>query len=115
MNVLLYDRIVIKTPDFDKHPEKSKTNNTDWRKCLFIIFKDFDGKEYSFMPKWSDIQQFNAQKDSIEKMNSDIAKYNSIDLARKLESSDIILREYAKHFQDLFEFKKFVLKSKYWY
>jgi len=45
-------RFEIRKPRWDPHPEKSKTNNHEWRQGLFGIF---DEEKYDWMPKDVDI------------------------------------------------------------
>lgn len=77
MKPLKFVRLEIRKPRYDPHPEKSMTNNSKWRQGLFLIFEDYDGQEYDYMPKWDEIRRVNEGKDFIEEKNKELARiYN---------------------------------------
>jgi len=49
--------IEIRAPRWDPHPEKSQTQNWNWRQGLFPIFED---GEYDWMPLFRDINTMKA-------------------------------------------------------
>lgn len=73
---LKFKRVEIRKPRYDPHPEKSLTNNSEWRKGFFIIFEDYKGQEYDYMPKWEEIQTINNKKNEIELINKNLARCN---------------------------------------
>ena len=77
IRVIKLKEIIIKKPDFDPHPEKSKTNNHEWRQGLFMIFTDEYGVEYHYMPKWDDVDKLNEMKDKVEMINKELCKINN--------------------------------------
>lgn len=72
--IIKFERVEFKKPDFDPNPHKSKTNNHAWRIGMFIIFKDREGNEYSYMPKWQDLKTFNDKSFEIEIINKEQCK-----------------------------------------
>lgn len=79
INIIKFERVEFKKPDFDPNPQKSKTNNHAWRMGMFIIFKDNAGVEYSYMPKWQDLKTFNDKSFEIEIINQELCKkYNKV-------------------------------------
>lgn len=74
MKYLKLKKLEIKVPEYDPNPEKSKTNNHNWRVGLFIILTDYDGREYIYMPKWKDISLINQGKDTVEHINKELLK-----------------------------------------
>lgn len=44
---------------------------------LFIIFKDRAGKEFIYMPKWSEIKTILNGKDTVEKVNKQLCFENN--------------------------------------
>ena len=69
-----FKRIEIRTPKWDNNPNKSLTDNQKFRKCLFIIFEDYNGLEYDYMPKWNEIEQINREQGSIELLNKKLCR-----------------------------------------
>lgn len=66
--------IKIQKPLFDPHPEKSLTNNHDWRQGLLVFFKDNQGKEFVWMPRWDEVASINNLKSEVERINSELAR-----------------------------------------
>jgi hypothetical protein len=76
MKPLKFKRIEIRAPKWDPHPEKSTTNNHEWRKGLFIIFEDYSGNVFDYMPKWNELQTILKGKESVEAVNKKLCKEN---------------------------------------
>ena len=77
MKPIKFKRIEIRKPRYDPHPEKSTTNNSDWRMGLFIIFEDYNGIEFDYMPKWNEIEELIQKKGEIELINKQLARDNA--------------------------------------
>lgn len=69
-----FKRIEIRKPRYDPHPEKSLTNNSNWRQGLFIVFEDYNGNEFDYMPKWGEIALINEKKIEVEILNKELCK-----------------------------------------
>ncbi len=69
-----FKRFEIRKPKWDPNPEKSTTNNSEWRKGLFVIFEDYNGNVYDYMPKWIDIEELNRLHLEIENINKSLCK-----------------------------------------
>jgi hypothetical protein len=74
MKGIKFVRVEIRKPRTDPHPEKSTTNNSEWRKGLFIVFQDYNGNEFDWMPKWDDLISIDEAKKNIEELNKKLAK-----------------------------------------
>ena len=72
MQPLIFDRIEMRKPRYDPHPEKSTTQNSEWRKGLFIVFKDYRGRQFDWMPKWEELEKLIKGRADIEKLNKQI-------------------------------------------
>jgi len=70
-------RVEIRKPIFDLHPEKSTTNNSEWRQGFFLIFKDNYGNEYDWMPKYSELDEINLKRVEIEEINKELCRQNN--------------------------------------
>jgi hypothetical protein len=73
MEFLKFKRVEIRKPKCDPHPEKSSTNNHEWRKGLFIIFEDYNGQEFDWMPKWDEIATIEESRVNIDDLNKILA------------------------------------------
>lgn len=72
--------VEVRDPKWDNHPERSKTNNQEYRKCLFVIFEDYEGNQFDWMPRWHELDLINKEKIKIENLNKDLyAKKNVTD------------------------------------
>jgi len=69
-----FKRVEIRKPRYNSHPEKSKTDNSEWRKGFFVIFEDYNGEEYDYMPKWEHLAQMENGRKFIEELNSKLAR-----------------------------------------
>lgn len=69
-----FKRIEIRKPRYDPHPEKSTTNNSEWRQGLFIVFENYQGQEMDWMPKWNELEQIKAGQKEIEDKNKQLAR-----------------------------------------
>lgn len=74
MKPITFVEIEIRQPRYDPNPEKSKTNNSAWRHGLFVIFKDYKGNIFDWMPKWDEIDNLKIMKDKVDYINSELAK-----------------------------------------
>jgi hypothetical protein len=72
---VIFKRIEIREPKWDNNSNKSITNNQRYRKCLFIIFEDYNGNEYDYMPKWDEIDEFSKKKKEIDELNKSLLKF----------------------------------------
>lgn len=78
MKPLKIKRIEIRKPRYDPNPEKSKTDNHDWRVGLFLVFEDYNGNEYDYMPKWNELDLVNERKYRVEELNRELARKHKI-------------------------------------
>ena len=76
MQPIKFNNIEIRKPRYNPNPNKSKTNNTEWRMGLFIVFKDYNGNIYDYMPKWDEIELLIEKKKEIEKINKELSIKN---------------------------------------
>lgn len=76
MKPLKYVRCEIRKPRYDPHPDKSTTQNSEWRQGLFLIFEDYDGKEYDYMPTWKQLSEILDGRATVEKINQRLAFKN---------------------------------------
>jgi hypothetical protein len=72
VQAIKFERVEIREPYFDPNPQKSKTNNQSWRKCLMIVFKTKDGDEFHYMPRWDELSTISQSKSAIETMNKQL-------------------------------------------
>lgn len=63
-------------PPYDVNPQKSTTNNHNWRECLILIFRDNYGNEFDFVPRWSEVEMINTKKAEVEERNKELCKEN---------------------------------------
>lgn len=75
MRPLKFIGVEIRAPRTDPNPEKSKTNNHFWRQGIFILFQDYKGNKFDYMPKWEEIEKINSMRDKVELINREMAKY----------------------------------------
>jgi hypothetical protein len=59
-------------PLYDLHPERSKTDNQRYRKCLLIRLKTRAGSELLWMPKWAEIDLLGKMKNDVDSLNKDL-------------------------------------------
>lgn len=71
-----FERVEIRKPRTDPNPHKSKTNNSAWRKGLFLVFRDYRGNTFDYMPKWCELELINDNKEVVESVNRELAKQN---------------------------------------
>ena len=77
INLLKFNRIEIRKPYFDPNPQKSTTQNHEWRQGLMVIFTDNNGREFIYMPKWADLEIINTGKGKVEIINKRLCAENS--------------------------------------
>lgn len=73
---IIFSRIEYRQPKWGHKEEKTKTNNKDWKMGLFMIFEDYQGNEYDYMPKWKEIDELKKSQYEIEIINSFLASKN---------------------------------------
>ena len=73
---LKFKRVEIRRPRYDPRPESSTTDNSDWRQGLFIIFEDYRGNIFDYMPKWSELAEIDIGKNQVELVNKELARKN---------------------------------------
>ena len=76
---LKFKRVEIRAPKWDPHPEKTTTENWDWRVGLFIIFEDYEGNEFDWMPTWRELEKIVEGRDAVERKNKKLCKKNLAD------------------------------------
>ena len=76
LKLLKVDTIKIHKPYFDPNPQKSTTNNHSWRVGLFVYFKDPQGRDYVWMPKWDELKEILQEKETVEMKNKELCKQN---------------------------------------
>ncbi len=74
MTPIKFKRLELRRPRWDPNPKKSKTDNHDWRIGMFIIFEDYDGKEFDYMPTWKQLDDFNDYRKKAEERNKQLAR-----------------------------------------
>lgn len=74
MKPIKFKDIEIRQPRWDPNPEKSKTDNSNWRQGIFIIFEDYKGNQYDYMPKWVEVEKIIEMREKVEHINSEKAK-----------------------------------------
>lgn len=74
MKPVKFKRFEIRRPKWDPHPEKSTTNNSVWRQGLFLVFEDYEGNEFDYMPLWDDLELLNLKRQEVELINKKIAR-----------------------------------------
>lgn len=77
MKPIKFKRVEIRKPKWDSNPAKSKTNNHGWRQGLFIIFEDYNGNEFDYMPRWDELDAIMWNKDQVEKINKELCVKNN--------------------------------------
>lgn len=77
MKPLKFVRTEIRKPRYDPRPETSTTNNSAWRQGLFIVFEDYNGNFYDYMPRWDEIEELVSKKDEVERINRALASENA--------------------------------------
>ena len=73
-------KVHIGVPDFDKHPEKSQTNNTKWRMCVQVEFgyavHSNTREPYVWFPTYEQLVEIKRALEDCEKINSKNAAIN---------------------------------------
>lgn len=72
MKLVKLRKVEIRKPYFDPNPNKTKTNNWEWRQGLFMIFVDTNDDEYIYMPTWKDVDMINKSRQIVEQINKEI-------------------------------------------
>ena len=66
-------KISIQKPDWDPHPEKSTTNNHEWRKCVIVEFPNCD---FKWIPTYKQIEDITKELILCEELNKVLCKEN---------------------------------------
>ena len=74
MMPLVFDKVEIRKPRYDPHPEKSETENSEWRQGLFVVFKDYEGNVFDWMPKWEELERLGRLRMDVERINKELAQ-----------------------------------------
>lgn len=66
--------VQIKKPDWDPHPEKTKTQNWEWRQCVIVTFPNC---AFKWLPTYRQLQEIREKLAACEKINRGLAiKHN---------------------------------------
>ena len=104
MKPLRFKRVEIRQPRASSHkPELTTTNNKDWKQGLFIVFEDYDNNLYDWMPCWKELGIIEQQKETIEDINSSLAKLSQSDAIGLINALQVSIVQLSKEFQDLKE------------
>lgn len=76
MKPLIFKEVEIREPRWDNHPEKSTTDNKDWKQGMFVVFEDSDGNVFDWMPKWIELEKLFITRDNVEEINKNLAIKN---------------------------------------
>ena len=71
---IIFKKVEIRKPRYDPHPEKSKTNNSAWRQGLFVVFEDYHGNTFDWMPRWDQLLAINEAREDVEEKNRVLAR-----------------------------------------
>ena len=74
MKPIKFKRVEFRKPGWGFDPQKTKTDNEAWRKGLFVVFEDYNGQEFDWMPRWDQVVLITGAKESADIINSDLAK-----------------------------------------
>jgi len=75
INCLKFKRFEVRTPFFDPNPDKTTTNNHEWRQGLFMVFEwigDEEKREFYYMPKWEEVQELVKKSKEVEQKNKEL-------------------------------------------
>ena len=64
-------KISIAKPDWDPNPDKSTTDNHEWRKCVIV---EFPNCSFKWIPTYRHLAQVTEALDSCEDLNKTLAK-----------------------------------------
>ena len=64
-------KITIDKPKWDPHPEKTKTENWNWRKCVMI---EFENQTFIWMPTYKQLVDITLALNECERINKQNAK-----------------------------------------
>lgn len=64
--------IQIRKPDWDPNPNKTTTNNHNWRKCVIVEFPS----GFKWIPTYKQLVQIYQALDKVERINREVAKAN---------------------------------------
>ena len=64
--------------DFDPNPSKTKTNNFDYHKVLFVEFPNCisttTGKSFKWVPSYSQLEEIREQLNKVEELNRELLR-----------------------------------------
>ena len=106
MKPLKFVCVEIRSPRTDPNPEKSKTNNSGWRKGLFIVFEDYNGNRFDWMPCWDEINNITVQRQVIQDLNGELARLNNGSLLSLISLNQIAIKELAGELKNIYELLK---------
>lgn len=72
--VLFFNRCEIRRPYYDNGRKPTTTDNKTWNVGLFVVFRDREGREYVWMPRWKDFEAIQDNKDVVEQKNKELAR-----------------------------------------
>ena len=65
--------IKIDVPDWDPNPDKTTTNNHNWRKCVVVMFPNCS---FKWIPTYKQLDQIKDALEKCENLNKDLAIKN---------------------------------------
>lgn len=74
----------IEKPDWDPNPQKSTTNNFNWRKCLVVKFPNCS---FKWIPTYKQLAEILLKLSEVEQENRKLAADNSKYAKPKVQSS----------------------------
>lgn len=72
--VVFFERCEIRRPYYDNARKPTTTDNKTWNLGLFVVFKDREGREYVWMPRWDDVESIQDNKVLVEHKNKEKAR-----------------------------------------
>ena len=76
MKPIKFKSVDMHAPKWGHDESRTTTNNKDWKQGAFIVFEDYEGNEYEFMPKWADLMKMNNIAILTEQTNKQLAVEN---------------------------------------
>jgi len=75
MKPMKFKRFEIRPPRWNNYNKPTVTDNGKWgNQGLFIVFEDYFGNEFDWMPKWNEIKELNDKKNEVEAINKKLCK-----------------------------------------
>jgi len=66
-------KITIDKPDWDPNPEKTNTNNWNWRKCVIV---EFENQTFKWIPTYKQLAEIMLKLAECEQENRRLAREN---------------------------------------